>query len=173
MTSDTPANSWLKSRNLPRLAFAVVLSAPVAGALLSLILGFTVMWNVIFMVPDPQIDSQFVPADFSQILINTMLVGASGFMLGGLLGWPVMLAFGLPMHAILIRRTPAKAWHYAVGGLLAGLIAGFLRYSMQAGEATVNDLTLFLAIGGVAGAIGALMFWLIRRPDRDAAEYKS
>jgi hypothetical protein len=173
MTTEVRADSWLKSRNLPRLAFAVVLSAPVAGALLSLILAFTVMRSVIFMVPHPEIDSEFVQADAGQILINTVMVLASGFMLGGLLGWPVMLALGLPMHAALIRKTTAKAWHYALAGLAAGLIAGLLRYAMERGEATVNDLTALLSIGGVAGAVAALVFWFVRRPDKDAAEYKS
>jgi LytS/YehU family sensor histidine kinase len=114
-----------------------------------------------------------VQADAGQILINTVMVLASGFMLGGLLGWPVMLALGLPMHAALIRKTTAKAWHYALAGLAAGLIAGLLRYAMERGEATVNDLTALLSIGGVAGAVAALVFWFVRRPDKDAAGYKS
>jgi LytS/YehU family sensor histidine kinase len=172
MTTSAPADSWLKSRNLARLGFAVALSAPAAGAALALVLGFTVMRSVIFTVPHPTIDSQFVDADFGQILINTAIVGISGFMLGGLLGWPVMLALGLPMHAALIRKTSAKAWHYAVAGLAAGLLAGLLRFATTRG-ATTNDLAILLAIGGVGGVIAALMFWLVRRPDKDAAEYKT
>jgi LytS/YehU family sensor histidine kinase len=174
MTTQTQkTDSWLKSRNLPRLAFAVVFSAPVAGAILSLVLGFTVMRSIIFLVPDPNIDSNFVQADFGQIVINTIMVAVGGFMVGGLLGWPVMLGLGLPMHAVLIRKTPAKAWHYAIAGLAAGMIAGLLRYAMERGGAGTNDLIVLLAIGGVAGAIASLMFWLVRRPDKDAAEYKS
>jgi LytS/YehU family sensor histidine kinase len=174
MTAREPqADSWLKSRNLPRLAFAVVFSAPVAGVILALVLGFTVMRNIIFMVPHPEIDSEFVQADFGQILVNTVKVAVGGLMVGGLLGWPVMLAIGLPMHAVLIRKTPAKAWHYAVAGLAAGLLAGLLRYAMERGGAGTNDLIILLAIGGVAGAVASLMFWFIRRPDKDAAEYKT
>jgi LytS/YehU family sensor histidine kinase len=173
MTTQTQQDSWLKSRNLPRLAFAVVFSAPVAGAILSLVLGFTVMSNIIFLVPDPNIDSNFVRADFGQIVLNTIMVAVSGLMVGGLLGWPVMLGLGLPMHAILIRKTPAKAWHYAIAGLVVGMIAGFLRFAMERGGTGTNDLIVLLAIGGVAGAIASLMFWLVRRPDKDAAEYKT
>jgi hypothetical protein len=173
MTGPAPADSWLKSRNLARLGFAVALSAPAAGAILALVLGLTVMRSVIFTVPHPTIDSQFVDADAGQILINTFLVATSGFMLGGILGWPIMLALGLPMHAALIRKTAAKAWHYAVAGLAAGLLAGLLRFVAERGAATTNDLTMLLAIGGVGGVIAALMFWLVRRPDKDAAEYKT
>jgi len=173
MTTQTQQDSWLKSRNLPRLAFAVVFSAPVAGAILSLVLGFTLMSNIIFLVPDPNIDSNFVRADFGQIVLNTIMVAVSGLMVGGLLGWPVMLGLGLPMHAILIRKTPAKAWHYAIAGLVVGMIAGFLRFAMERGGTGTNDLIVLLAIGGVAGAIASLMFWLVRRPDKDAAEYKT
>lgn len=172
MTTEARADSWLKSRNLPRLAFAVVFSAPVAGVILALVLGFTVMRNIIFMVPNPNVDSAFVQADFGQIIVNTIMVAVGGLMVGGLLGWPVMLGLGLPMHAVLIRKTPAKAWHYAVAGLAAGLVAGLLRYAMERSGAGMNDLILLLAIGGVAGAIASLMFWFVRRPDKDAAEYK-
>jgi hypothetical protein len=173
MTTEARTDSWLKSRNLARLGFAVALSAPAAGAVLALVLGFTVMRSVIFMVPHPDIDSQFVQADAGQILINTAMVGMGGFMLGGVLGWPVMLAVGLPMHAVLVRKTSAKAWHYAVAGLVAGLAAGVLRFATERGGASTNDLAMLLSIGGVAGVIAALMFWIIRRPDKDAAEYKS
>jgi hypothetical protein len=173
MTSPAPAASWLKSRNLARLGFAVALSAPAAGAVIALVLGFTVMRSVIFMVPHPTIDSQVVDADFGQIIINTAVVGLGGFMLGGILGWPVMLALGLPMHAALIRKTSAKAWHYAVAGLAAGLLAGLLRYVTDRGGGSLNTLTVLLAVAGVGGVIAALMFWLVRRPDKDAAEYKT
>jgi LytS/YehU family sensor histidine kinase len=173
MTTQAQQHSWLKSRNLPRLAFAVVFSAPVAGLILALVLGFTVMRNIIFLVPDPNIDSNFVPADFGQIVLNTIMAAVAGLMVGGLLGWPVMLAIGLPMHAALIRKTTAKAWHYAIAGLAAGLIAGLLRFAMERGGAGMNDLIVLLAIGGVAGVIAALVFWSVRRPDKDAAEYKT
>jgi hypothetical protein len=173
MTTPAPTDSWLKSRNLARLGFAVALSAPAAGAILAVVLGFTVMRSVIFMVPHPTIDSTFMNADFGQILINTAMVGVGGFVLGGVLGWPVMLAFGLPLHAVLIRKTTAKAWHYAIAGLAAGLAAGLLRFVTERGGASSNDLSMLLSIGGVGGVIAALMFWFVRRPDKDAVEYKS
>jgi hypothetical protein len=173
MTSSGSPDSWLKSRNLARLGFAVALSAPAAGAILSLVLGFTVMRSAIFTVPHPTIDSQFVDADFGQILINIFIVTSGGFMLGGILGWPVMLALGLPTHALLIRKTTAKAWHYAIAGLIAGFAAGLLRFVTERSGAPASELTLLLAIGGVSGVITALTFWIIRRPDKDAAEHKT
>jgi hypothetical protein len=172
MTTPAPSDSWLKSRNLARLGFAVALSAPAAGAILAVVLGFTVMRSVIFTVPHPTIDSAFIDADFGQILVNTAMIAVGGFVLGGVLGWPVMLALGLPMHAALIRKTTAKAWHYAIAGLAAGIAAGLLRFVTER-DASSNDLTMLLSIGGVGGVIAALMFWFVRRPDKDAAEYKS
>jgi len=172
MTTPAPTDSWLKSRNLPRLLFAVALSAPAAGAIIALVFGFTVMRDAIFSAPHPTIELQSVSADLGRILTNIAIVVSGGFMLGGILGWPVMLALGLPVHAALIHKTSAKAWHYAIAGLAAGLAAGFLRHSTQS-SASANELTLFLALGGVGGVIAILMFWIIRRPDKDAAEYKT
>ena len=173
MMTDVPAHTWFRSANLPRLAFAVVLSAPLAGALLSLAIAFTLMQGVIFLAPHPVIDSEFVKADPLQILANTVVVGGGGLMMGGLLGWPLMMAFGLPMHMILLRTTSAKAWHYVTAGLAGGFAAGLLRFAMDGGAASMNDLVILLAIGGLAGALSALVFWLVRRPDRDAAEYRT
>lgn len=173
MTTPAAQDSWLKTRNLARLGLAVTASAPAAGALLALVFAFTVLRSAIFMVPHPTIDSEFVQADFGQILINTAMVAVGGFMLGGIIGWPVMMALGLPLHALLIRKTTAKAWHYAVAGLAAGAAAGFLRFATERGQATPNDLTILLSIGSVGGVFAALLFWMIRRPDKDAAEYKT
>ena len=39
--SAKPDETWLKSTNLPRLAFAAVVSPPVAGALVAIILSMT------------------------------------------------------------------------------------------------------------------------------------
>ncbi len=173
MTTPAAQDSWLKTRNLARLGLAVAASAPVAGALLALVFAFTVLRSAIFMVPHPTIDSEFVQADFGQIIINTIMVGTGGFMLGAIIGWPVMLALGLPLHALLLRRTPAKAWHYAMAGFAAGAAAGLLRFVTERGQPTTNDLIILLSVGGAGGVFAALLFWAIRRPDRDAAEYKS
>ncbi|CAN0348068.1 unnamed protein product, partial [Phaeothamnion confervicola] len=111
-----------------RLAFAVALSAPVAGALVAIILGFTVFRDAVFLVEDPARDSMFVNAGFAEILANTAVVAFSGLMLGGIIGWPVMLVFGLPVHAFLLRKTSAKAWVYVIAGAVAGTAAGAFRF---------------------------------------------
>lgn len=169
MKAITQPGSWLRSSNLPRLAFAGVLAPPLAGVLLSLILGFTIMRSVIFLAPHPEIDSEFVQADAARILINTVVVGVGGLMMGGVLGWPLMMLLGLPVHAVLLHTTTARAWHYVAAGLAAGIGAGFLRYARER-DATTDDFVTLLSIGGAAGALAALIFWLVRRPDRDTAE---
>ncbi len=171
--TDKPADNWLKSRNLPRLAFATALSPPVAGALLALILGLTVFQSQIFLIEDPQQDSVYVRAGVLEVLANMFTILTSGFLIGGLIGWPVMLVIGLPAHALLLRRTSAKVWWYVLAGCVAGVIAGALRFVSSRGAATMNDAVQLAALGAVTGTLAALVFWFVRRPDSDAAEYKS
>jgi hypothetical protein len=166
-------DNWLKSRNLPRLAFATALSPPVAGAVLALILGLTVFQSQVFFIEDPQQDSVYVRASILEVFANMFTILTSGFLIGGLIGWPVMLAIGLPSHALLLRRTSAKVWWYVLAGCIAGVIAGALRFVSSRGATTMNDALQLAAIGAVTGTLAALVFWFVRRPDTDAAEYKS
>lgn len=156
-----PDESWLKSNNLPRLGFAVALSAPAAGALIALILGVTVLGATIFH------------GGFVEILVNIVNAALGGLVLGAIIGWPVKLIFFVPLHAFLLRKTSGKAWIYAIAGAVAGAAAGALRFVSSGGAATINDLTLFLAIGSTTGVLSAIIFWLVRRPDKDAASFKS
>lgn len=101
-----------------------------------------------------------------------MLLG--GAMFGAIIGWPVMLFFGLPAHIFLYRRKSRKVGGYLLAGVLTGVAA-------------VLVIMLLLAFGGAFGADSALafgvvafgffclfgsvlaswLFWLIRRPDKD------
>ena len=159
--SAKPDETWLKSTNLPRLAFAAVVSPPVAGALVAIILGMTVLGATVFS------------GSILEILLNIFNSAVSGVMLAGLLGWPIMLVFILPVHAFLLRRTSAKAWVYAVAGGVAGAAAGVLLFAASGGGTSTDNLTLFLAIGLTTGVLGLLIFWIVRRPDKDAASFKA
>ncbi|MDP3738550.1 MAG: hypothetical protein Q8R02_14240 [Hyphomonadaceae bacterium] len=156
-----PDETWFKSTNLPKLAFAIALSAPVAGALVALILGVTVLGATIFN------------GGLAETLVNIVNAAFGGLMLGAIIGWPVMLVFFVPLHAFLLRKTSGKAWIYAIAGAVAGAAAGALRFVSSGGAATINDLTLFLAIGSTTGVLSAIIFWLVRRPDKDAASFKA
>jgi hypothetical protein len=167
-----PADNWLQSRNMPRLGFATALAPPAAGALLAIILGLTVFNGQIFLVPSSADPNLMVGASIPLIFGNLFNAVTGGIILGALVGWPVMLILGLPVHALLLRKTPAKLWIYGAGGIVIGLAGGAFRY-IQGRAHSANDLTQFLAIGAVTGTLAAIIFWFARRPDKDAAEYKS
>jgi hypothetical protein len=170
--SSKPTDNWLKTSNLPRIGFATALAPPAAGAALAVILGLTVFNGQIFLVPNPADPQHMMSASILQIAGNFLNAITGGIILGALVGWPVMLVLGLPVHALLLRKTPASVWIYAAAGIAIGLLGGSYRY-IQARSHSANDLTQFLAIGAVTGTLAALIFWYARRPDRDAAEYKS
>jgi hypothetical protein len=167
------ADSWLKSRNLPRLAFSVALAPPVAGALLALILSITVFNGRIFLVPGPEGGGQMVGADIGEIATNLFMAITNGFILGALIGWPVMLVIGLPLHAFLLRKTSASVWIYIFAGIAAGVAGGAARALSSSAAVAASELTQALAIGAVTGTLAAFIFWYVRRPDRDTAEYKT
>jgi hypothetical protein len=171
-SSPKPADNWLRSRNLPRIGFATALAPPAAGALLAIILGLTVFNAQIFLTPDPADPNLLVGASIPLIAGNLFNAVTGGVILGALVGWPVMLVFGLPGHALLLRKTSAKLWIYAAAGIVIGLAGGVFRYA-QARSHSTDDLPQFLAIGAVTGTLAAIIFWFARRPDKDAAEYKS
>ncbi|HEV7693333.1 MAG TPA: hypothetical protein VGO52_21035 [Hyphomonadaceae bacterium] len=167
-----PADNWLKSSNMPRLGFATALAPPAAGALLAIILGLTVFNAQIFLAPDPADPNLMKGASIPLIAGNLFNAVTGGIILGALVGWPVMLVFGLPGHALLLRKTSARLWIYGAAGIVIGLAGGAFRY-FQSRSHSANDLTQFLAIGAVTGTLAAIIFWFARRPDKDAAEYKS
>lgn len=92
----------------------------------------------------------------------------AGAMYGGLLGGIPSLLVGWPLHLAMQRAGWKRWWAYVGLGLLLALIAGF-------GIGPVFGLELMYFGGAIvlmlliSGAIGGLVFWLVRRPDRDAA----
>ena len=78
------------------------------------------------------------------------------------LSLPVLLTFGLVWHAYALDRGWRSSTRYAAAGAMAGLALGAL-----VGLAAM-DLILYALFAPIVGAISAMAFWLIRRPDRDA-----
>jgi hypothetical protein len=167
-----PANQialgdMLKPRRPVRLALAVGLAAPIAGAVVAIVLGLTVLTDLVFMFEDPQQDSVFVKAGPMEVAANLAFLAFTGFSLGAIIGWPFTLAVALPAHAWLVHRTSAKVYWYAVLGLGAGLAAAAAYLaSLGGGPGTAF---FFLTAGSSAGVLAGVLFWAIRRPDRDAA----
>jgi hypothetical protein len=112
------------------------------------------MLVVSILAPSPHV----LPALLASIL--------AGLVAGTLVGLPIALLVGFPVHLFMKRRGLVRLYHYmALGGLIA-----LLPFAVISGSplATSPDLNVQFGMAfGLAGAIGGLIFWLIRRPDRD------
>ena len=141
-----------------RLAVAACL-APVLGCVVTAVaLGF---W---FLTAAPEYEHR--PS-----LASTFGFAAYGGLIAGLvLGWPTMIVAGLPTHAALWRRARTTPLPYAIAGALVGLLpAAVLEMLMVGARAEPQHWAFALALGAATGVVCALLFWLIRRPDRAAA----
>ena len=141
-----------------RLALASIFCGPVAGLVVILIIGF-----FSFLMS--------LGSGYGFMPVSVIWVGV---MFGAVIGWPAMLLFGLPAHALLYRRRSYKIGGYLLAGALLGLLAAILLALLQA--TTVSGLLglNFLMTGGFFAVIlllssvcAASVFWWIRRPDRD------
>jgi drug/metabolite transporter (DMT)-like permease len=87
---------------------------------------------------------------------------------GAFLGIPTALIAGPPVYLLMKRDRMARASHFAFfGGMTALLpcllVCGPMVLSSPAAAGPI------VALFALAGAIGGLVFWFIRRPDRDIA----
>ncbi len=95
---------------------------------------------------------------------SATLTFALPIMYGAYFGWPIAFLIGWPVHILLQLQRANSALHYSIFGAAIGWI--LLPVAFIAGALT--GLLGLIALGfGLAGAIGGLIFWLIRRPDRD------
>lgn len=96
----------------------------------------------------------------------------SGSALGAVIGWPLMLIFGLPAHRLLYRRGSRKAGGYLLAGVISGGVVGMLisiafvplGLWQTAGAGAAAVISLLCLFGSV---LASWIFWLIRRPDKD------
>lgn len=82
-----------------------------------------------------------------------------GAWFGLMLGWPAMLALGLPAHAVLLRKRLTSALAYMAAGALIGTVVSLAYFALHS-----TGLSVVLGCG--AGIATAAAFWIIRRPDR-------
>lgn len=103
--------------------------------------------------------------------LNLPAAMSMGFLIGAFLGLPAALTLGLPIHLLLLRYGWTSLLHYSAFGAVIAfamqstLMLAFNGLSFLGAEHGIWALSLLTAL---AGAIGGLVFWLIRRPDRDA-----
>lgn len=104
------------------------------------------------------------PLGWSVPSFGTFLLGA--IYIAALVGWPAAVVLGIPTHLELKRRGWTGALNYFGFGALIGLatmIILMIMLNQFGGAAMVIGFMIVLA-----GALGGLAFWLIRRPDKDA-----
>lgn len=126
-----------------------LVAAPILGAMASttLLIAFTVVTT------------------WSAPIGNVPSIIAAGGLFGGYLGLLPSLAFGWPIHLVMQHFKLDRVPHYIIGGSLIGLLTMFVTWSISSGYGSFNAPVTLLFVA--AGAVGALAFWLIRRPDRD------
>lgn len=99
------------------------------------------------------------------------------------LGCISALILGLPAHAVLTRRSLRKVYHYAAAGFVIGSLSGAVALSVliwsDHHSAIGASPTVLSGIAGIArepalllgigllGLAGAILFWIVARPDRD------
>jgi hypothetical protein len=153
--------------NWPRLFFAFVLPAIVAGFVGSAILSFTVLSDMISNSPPDE--EEIFPITRSGMIFFGIVIGAT---------WGQMATafIGLPAHVWLMHYTRRRAWMYAVAGALAGTAFGATFVWAVVFGVTFPyfaDVIWLAVAGATAGACAGLTFWLIRRPDRDLTSHET
>jgi hypothetical protein len=98
--------------------------------------------------------------------------GLVGVTYGAVVGVPTALLAGLPVHHLLSITGRTHVLPYVLAGGLIGLPAavfGLAILSRGSLNMSAEGWAFASALGASTGAISALVFWLIRRPDRDGA----
>lgn len=171
LQDDIASGAWLKPTDPLRLFLAIVLSGPIVGALFAIVLAFTTMQSLVFQMPHPVNDSEFIQADLLGVIRNVLGLAGIGAIMGGLFGLPATLVVAMPAHAWLVRKTPATIFWYLGLGFVAGAGAGA---AYAAGlRAQGADLLILLGYGICVGAVAGCAFWMIRRPDKVAVKLAS
>ena len=130
--------------------------APIAGGMTGLLiyLGYS-------SIVDP---TSVVGGD----TVDTLRFGVTaGAMYGGLLGVVPSFLVGWPLHIVMQRLRLTQWWAYIALGLLLAAVAGLL-VAPTFGMSVIYFGAGIMLMLAMSGAIGGLVFWLIRRPDRDA-----
>lgn len=136
---------------------AAFCAAPIVGGTIGLLLYLS--YTNIFYPGSP------LAGDFFVTLRLGLTLGA---LYGGLLGALPSLLVGWPLHMAMQRAGLKQWWHYVVLGVILAAIAALLVSPLMGLDMLYLGLEVMLMMA-LSGAIGGVVFWLIRRPDRDIA----
>jgi hypothetical protein len=149
----------IQGKQVPRLLVAAIFCGPLAGlAIITTLLLLGALMSA---------------ADGGSVSfpVEIVLVGA---LYGAIIGWPMMVVFGLPAHAFLYRRKSHRVSAYVLAGALGGLVASLIAVGLGYLAGFFGPDSMLFALGGwfsvlllVSAVTASSFFWLIRRPDRD------
>lgn len=101
--------------------------------------------------------------------------GVWALKLSAMVGYPAMLALGLPIHLLMVRRRWTSGWAYALAGIATGVVVALVLF----GRVVVQNFSIrpdptkslgpseaIFVLAALLGALVAWVFWLIARPGR-------
>ncbi len=136
---------------------AAIVAGPAAGAVVGFGYG---LLSVVFMFTSAY---NYVPA-FPLLWTGMVIVGA---ILGLIIGLPLMVALGLPIHSYLTKRGAVGSIDYVLAGTLAGILLAVIGTLLFPRSDGWDSQWLLMTMFGLGGPVAAYIAWLIRRPDRD------
>jgi hypothetical protein len=115
------------------------------------------------------------------IFMNRSGEGLWGMQLAALVGYPFALGLGLPIHILLTRYGLVRVEYYALTGAAFGVVAYFatippvtrLNGSLGLDADKLRIVPAWLLLVMLLGAIAAVCFWLIVRPDHSSVGAQS
>lgn len=148
-------------RNRIVLTIVGLLAAPMAGAIVT-VSGLMMIGQIITGNAPPTLEA-WANAGSAAFLM--------GVYLGLFVGIPSAFLIGWPTHILLVRDQQSGRIVYIFLGALIAVIGTMLAAVVRSGPMALMYGLAFPQIALLilpAGAFGGLIFWLIRRPDRDS-----
>lgn len=98
--------------------------------------------------------------------------GVWALKLSAMVGYPAMIALGLPAHLLLEKLGWTNLWGYMFAGLLIGTVVAFVVFSVVGNAiGSISDLeklrapsAAIVVLAAFFGALSGMVFWAITRP---------
>ena len=161
--SRAPIGTRAVMTSLTQRMLMAVFVAPFAGCFFGL-----VVWSIGFAL---------VTEASPPSLVLLLMLPIYGFAYGVSVGPWAMILLGIPAHFLLKKTGIHGLWAYTLAGILIGALVPFLvmgsmsvwSRALYPWSRAFDDAVRTMPLGAWLGLCIAVIAWLIRRPDRDAA----
>lgn len=108
------------------------------------------------------------------LLLAVSLFGAVGeglwaMKVMAIFAYPTMIILGLPIHLLFKRAGWTRLWPYLIAGALSGLVVSLVVFPsvhiFAPGQGGASSIAIAV-LAAFFGALSALTFWLIVRPQK-------